>query len=173
MTTGMTHIEKLSRSLARQAPPAPAQVRDDELDLMAFPRLLRRRLGLIAMVCTVAILVALPPILSIERGYHAESRLLIQKPLTSTLTAVQTEKSNQLDLSTEVERLSARTIAERVIERFNLAELPEFNPTLREKSAMNRLLNSVRHSILGGDTSTAPTGDTMDLVVSEFFDALS
>ena len=43
MTAGMTHFEKLSRSLVRQPPPPPVQLREDELDLLA--RISHQRIG--------------------------------------------------------------------------------------------------------------------------------
>jgi uncharacterized protein involved in exopolysaccharide biosynthesis/Mrp family chromosome partitioning ATPase len=172
MTAGMTNFEKLSRSLVRQPPPPPVQLRDDELDVLAVFRLIRRRILLILLVGFLLTAAALPSILSMEKVYFAHSRLLIQMPLTTSLAAPPTERLGELDLNTELQRVSARDIAVRVIHEFDLAEREEFNPELRREPLLGRARAAVRGWIVGEELEE-PEGSLMDQVIAEFLARLS
>jgi uncharacterized protein involved in exopolysaccharide biosynthesis/Mrp family chromosome partitioning ATPase len=169
----MTHFDKLSRTMIRPAP-APAQLREDELDLLSIFRLIRRRIWLILIVGAVLTALALPSILAIERPYYGQSRLLIQQPLTSTLAVEQGARAASLDPNTEIERLLARPIAVRVVQDFHLDRLEEFNPTLKSVPVIETWIDAAKRWVKGEPAPEAPTqADIMESVIGNYYDALS
>ena len=179
----MTHFEKLPRSLPsasrlhasvmQQPAPPPAALREDELDAMWILRLIRRRIWLILLVGLVLTLAAIPPILSIERSYYAQSRLLIQQPLTSRIATLDAQAIDPIDLDTETERLLSRDIAVRIIDEFGLDRLPEFNPALEHEPALDRIRASLR-TALRPEVEVPPsaTPDELERVVMSYYGAL-
>jgi capsular exopolysaccharide synthesis family protein len=166
----MNYISKRSASLLHEKPD-PIKVREDELDALAFFRLIRRNLRLILAVTAVITVFAIPIILSSSRAYYAETRLIVHKPLTSNLLSSQTNATNNLDLRDETERLTSRGVALRLIQQFNLMDSPEFNPALRETTLTRQMLDAMRRWITG-DVLEAPS-NAMDQVIQEFLSALS
>jgi uncharacterized protein involved in exopolysaccharide biosynthesis/Mrp family chromosome partitioning ATPase len=166
----MNSIDTISREVLRGPVTLANEPSDDALDLLAIFRLVRRRLWMIIGLTLLVTAAALPPILNLEKVYYAESRLLIQ----SSLIAPEQDQQNQLDISTEVERLLSRTIAERVIRQLKLDAREEFNPALRDEPMPDQLRRRIR-SIFTEDTVPAETSEArrMDLIVPEFFQALS
>lgn len=168
----MSHLDKFSRTMIRPAP-APAQLRDDELDLFSIFRLIRRRIWLIVIVSAVLTALALPLILSMERPYYGQSRLLIQQPLTSTL-GVEPAPVEPPDTNTEVERLLSRDIAVRVVQEFQLDRLEEFNPTLKPESALRTWIDTARRWLKGEPEPPPPTPeDIMESVLENYHDAVT
>lgn len=168
----MSQFEKLGSSMLRS--PAPVQAQEDELDISGVFRLLRRRITLIVVTFLILTLAALPSILARENKYSAQSRLLLQRPLTTSL-APTGESLDPLDLDTEIQRLMSREVALRVIDDFGLAALPEFNPDLQEEPLSARLRASLRGLVDGGaeeSDATAPE-DWMEPVVDSYFGALT
>lgn len=169
----MTHFDKFSRTMIRQAP-APVQPREDEFDLFGIFRLLRRRIWLILAVGAVLTALALPSILSIERPYYGQSRLLIQQPLSSTLGVEAGDRVPTLDPDTEVERLLGRGIAVRMVGEFHLDRLPEFNPSLKPVPALDAWIASARRWVKGEAEPKGPTqDDIMETVIANYLGALS
>ncbi len=169
----MTHFDKISRSITRQAPP-PAQLREEELDLLGIFRLIRRRIWLILAVSAVVVALALPSILSMQRPYYGQSRLLIQKPLTSSLVTEGNAPPTPLDPNTEVERLLARGIAVKVAQEFHLDRLEEFNPTLAPVPLLDSWVDGIRRWVRGEGPAEPPTADdVMETVIANYYDALN
>jgi uncharacterized protein involved in exopolysaccharide biosynthesis len=164
MTAGMTQIQKLSRAFPSYAPPLPVEFREEELDAMSIVRLVRRQIGLIALVTVIVTGAAVPAILNMKTEYYAESRLLIQSPLTTTLTSTETERYGHLNLTTEVERLLARTTAVRVIQEFALDQREEFDPT-SEATLLERARAAARRLVMGSTNAGAAPISTMDRVI--------
>jgi len=52
-------------------------------------------------------------------------------------------------VDTEVEIIRSRSLAEKIVSKLNLTELPEFNPTLREPGTMDKIQDSVRNTLRG------------------------
>ena len=75
---------------------------------------------------------AIPLILGLKPTYYAESRLLIQDPLTTALASSAEDRLVRLNLTTEVERMLSRDVAAQVIQELGIDANPEFNPALRE-----------------------------------------
>lgn len=170
----MTHFDKLSRTMIRPAPP-PAQLREDELDLLSIFRLIRRRIWLILIVGAVLTALALPSILSMQRPYYGQSRLLIQQPLTSVLAVEQgAQATAPLDPNTEIERLLARPIAVRVVQDFHLDRLEEFNPTLQPVPVLASWIAGAKRWVKGEAPPEPPTqDDIMESVILNYYNALS
>ena len=172
----MTHLDKGPRPLASRPVLAMApEPGGEEVDAMALVRLVRRRIGLIALLTLAAVLAATPLILSVDKIYYAQSRLLIQAPLTSGLADPEAPPPPELNLTTEVERLLARDIAAAVIRTLDLGEREEFNPALRETSILNRWREALRALVAGdeGAAAEARPRDPLDAVLPEFYGALS
>ena len=169
----MTHFDKLSRTMIRPAP-APAQLREEELDLFSIFRLIRRRIWLIVIIGAVLTALALPSILSMERPYYGQSRLLIQQPLTSALAVEQgAQAAAPLDPNTEIERLLARPIAVRVVQDFHLDRLEEFNPTLKPVPVLATWIDAAKRWLKGEAAPEPPTqDDIMESVISNYYSSL-
>lgn len=168
----MTHFDKMQRSLGQQAPP-PMKLDDEELDFLAIFRIVRRRIGLIVTVGTLVVAFSLPPILSMERSYYGQTRLLMQKPLSRTLTP-SAGGPEVLDPETEIQRLLARNVVAGVVRDLGIADRPEFNPALREPSLTDRMIDRLRRLVRGTPASAPSLGDEdpLDLVLPEFYGAL-
>jgi uncharacterized protein involved in exopolysaccharide biosynthesis len=167
----MTKPDDFSRALRYAAPP-PAQAEPEELDVLVIVRLIRRRLGLIAGITALITLLALPGILAMQPVFYAQSRMLIQSPLATTLTTSSDEGLGKLNLTTEVERLMSRDTAIRVIDELGLTSLPEFNPTLRQPSAAAEAKGWIRRAILGEPKSAPAPSDPIEMVLPEFLGGL-
>lgn len=168
----MTQIDKISRVLGQQPAPAPAQAGDDWLDVQALYRIIRRRIGLIAVVAMLVMAVALPLILNMSPVFSASARVLIQEPLPATLSASRLASETDLNLNTESERLLSRDIAVRVIRDLDLEAMAEFNPELRTPSLVTRLKDGLRALFVGKQDRTASTASPIDYVLPEFLSHL-
>lgn len=162
----MARLENIPHTPLRlDAPPPPAAPDEDRVGGGSLLRLIRRRLGRILLVGALVMAVALPGILNLDRRYYAESRLLFQSPLDDAAAV-------QLDLTTEIERLASRAVAERVIAEFHLDEMPEFNPALRPVPVTDELRAWLRSKAPGGEAPDAePTG--IDRILPEYYAALA
>jgi uncharacterized protein involved in exopolysaccharide biosynthesis/Mrp family chromosome partitioning ATPase len=170
----MNYFGKISPLSGHQgAPPPPVQLREDELDGLAFIRLVRRRIRLIAFITILISVAALPFILAIERYYYGQTRVLIQSPLPKQMSLQ--DSLAQLNLSTEVERLTSQGIATMVIEKLHLDTLEEFNPDLRDPSILEQLKSRVREwvGLKAEKEKEEPSPNSTDPVVLNFLAALS
>jgi uncharacterized protein involved in exopolysaccharide biosynthesis/Mrp family chromosome partitioning ATPase len=164
----MNALDPRSQPALRAPFAASAPPPDDTADIAAVLRIVRRRMVLITGVTILIVALAFPLILRIEKHYYAESRLLIQ----SSLVAPEAGEQQQLDISTEVERLLSRTIAERVIRDLKLDRSEEFNPELRPEPLIDGMRASVR-GLFPTEPSLQVESDPMDRIVPEFQGALS
>lgn len=144
----------------------------DDFDLMAGIRLIRRRVMLIVALTILLMAAAFPVIRGLLPIYHAESRLMIHSPLSTSLSAEASDRTGSLDLTAETERLLSRSTAERVIRDLRLDERPEFNPALRKASLIDRVREILRNPT-GSKTSPLPQSTGLDGVVLEYYGALS
>ncbi len=163
MTAALDHGGgKPMRSRLSMAAPPPVRQVEDEIDLLAFLRLIRRQMVLITVVGGLLLAVQLPFIMMMERTYFAQLRLLIHRPPPATLAM---QSATALDLAIEVERLVAQKNVAEVIAEFGLAESEEFNPPPRPP-LLQRL----------GLVSPPPPpteANPQDAVINNFYEALS
>ncbi|MGN6583671.1 MAG: GumC family protein [Rhizobiaceae bacterium] len=172
MTFIMPPANNMSRPAARYAPPAPWAPSADDFDLTSGFRLVRRKIFMIAALSVLLTAAACPIILGLKPVYHAESRLMIHAPLVKAMTLDGTEQSEPLDLSSEIQRLLSRSIAERVIRDLKLDDREEFNPALRKPSLIDSLQQTVRSLFDRGKPKQA-SQDPIDRTIPTYYRALS
>lgn len=171
MTLPMDHGQPLSGRIA--AAPPPARLGEEEIDIMGFARLLRRRIRLIALTAGVLVALQIPLILTMESTYFAQLRLLINRAPTANLAAPDAPNALPLDLTLEVERLLSQKNALRVVEAFDLASLEEFNPP-PSPSRMAELLDGLRARLTAEPPpAQSANADPQDIVLANFYSALS
>ena len=169
----MTRRDDFSLALRYAAPP-PMTPDQDELDALGIVRLIRRRLWQIVGIAALVVALAFPLILGLKPSYYAESRLLIQNPLTTALASSAEDRMVQLNLTTEVERMQSRDVAAQVIRALDIDARPEFNGDLREESWLDRGRAFVRQALDSDPAGPAgPPIDEMDLVIPAYLAALS
>lgn len=160
------------------APPSAAEAipstrsRREDLDLRTLACLMRRQAGFIAVLAGLLLAAMVPPIMSMERTFSAQLRLLIGHPEVVALALPETPMAAPLDLATEIERLQAQSNAQQVIDDLDLAQRPEFNPP-QKPSLVQALTGALRR--LGGGEATSEPGvePEWDPVVANFYGGLS
>lgn len=173
MTRTFSHSDRQAKRLLSYAAPLPIEPRADEFDLSWFFRFVRRRIALILIVGALTFLTALPIILSLPKVYHAESRLLVEGPLTSALLATEAMPGEPFDLSMELERILARDVAVRVVEELGLTQREEFNPVLRPTWPLTRLRRVFSGRQSADGTASRQPAEQMQLVLTNYYNALS
>ena len=171
MTFIMPRASNMPHSAARYAPPASLTPSADDFDLTSGFRLVRRKIVMIVALSVLLTAAACPIIFGLKPVYHAESRLMIHAPLATALTGDGAEQSDPLDLSSEIERLLSRSIAERVIRDLKLDAREEFNPALRKPSLIDRLQKAVRFFDRG--KAKPASQDPIDRINPAYYRALS
>ena len=166
----MTRRDDFSVALRYAAPPPVAP--DQELDALGVVRLIRRRFWQIVGIAALIVALAFPLILGLKPTYYADSRLLIQNPLTTALASSAEDRMVQLNLTTEVERMLSRDVSVRVIRKLGIDALPEFNGSLRAKSWLDGARALVRGIFDSGAAEPAEPPDDMDLVIPAYMAAL-
>lgn len=172
MTFIMPPASNMPRSATRYAPPASIAPSADDFDLTSGFRLIRRRIVMIAMLSILLTAFAFPIILGLKPVYHAESRLMIHAPLVTALTTDGAERGDPLDLSSEIERLLSRGIAERVIRDLKLNARAEFNPALRKPSLIDGLQQAL-HGLFSRGKSQPASQDGMERIIPGYYRALT
>ena len=169
----MTRRDDFSMALRYAAPP-PMTIDQDELDPLSILRLIRRRFWQIVGVASLVVAIAFPLILGMKPSYYAESRLLIQNPLTTALASSAEDRMVQLNLTTEVERMLSREVSAQVIRDLGIDSRPEFNGALREKSWLDHVRALVRQWLDADPVETADMSiDDIDLVIPAYLAALN
>ena len=163
----MNQVNRYRRAQLDFSAPDLAEVRDSDLDLTMIVRLIRRRFRFIAVLTIVLTLMALPFILMIKSVYQGEARFLIQAPISPDPTGLKTA----FNLEDEVQRVSARAIADRVVAQLDLAYQPEFNPALQPVSFVSTLMAKAK-SLISGGAATQQTNPA-EIVLASFYDRLS
>ncbi len=119
----------------------------DELDLGALGRALWRRKGRIALLTLLAAGIAFVAVNMVTPRYKSEARVLVEtreniflRPEAERTNERATTTVDQEAMTSQVQLVLSRGLARDVIRKLKLAELPEFDPVLREQSLMRRLL---------------------------------
>jgi uncharacterized protein involved in exopolysaccharide biosynthesis/Mrp family chromosome partitioning ATPase len=148
-----------------------AEVKSDDFDLSSGLRLLRRRMMMIIGLVAALMVIAISVIMEMQPSYHAESRLIIHKPLAKALDTEESSNSDPLNVASETERLLSKSVAERVIHDMRLAERPEFNPELRTLTLVTEIKQYLRQLIDDGK-QPEPVRDNLEPVIEEYYKAL-
>lgn len=150
--------------------PEPAEVRESDLDLTMIVRLIRRRIWFIAILTVTLTLLALPLIMMLKTVYKAEARFLIQQPISPDAAGAK----SAFNLEDEIQRVSARAVADRVVASFDLASRPEFNRELQPVSSLSKLMSGIK-AMVPGREAVQPTAkpDAAQSVIAAFYDRLS
>jgi len=122
-------------------------------------------------VTTLLMVPAISAISGLKPSYHAESRLIIHRPLATTISAGETGHNDPLDLTSELERLLSRSTAELVIRDLRLEERPEFNPALRQASLVDRIRAKLR-GLVDKEKPSVPARSSIEPIIPEYYKAL-
>jgi uncharacterized protein involved in exopolysaccharide biosynthesis/Mrp family chromosome partitioning ATPase len=147
------------------------ETKSDEFDLGSGLRIIRRRIVMIGALVTLFTGASLATIWDLKPSYRAESRLIIHKPLATTLSAEEAGRNEPLDLRSETERLLSRSVAERVIRDLHLDQRPEFNPALREVSLFDKARRAIR-GLIDGEQRQPPEQSSVEPIIPEYYGAL-
>lgn len=147
------------------------EAKSDDFNLTSGLRLIRRRIPMIVALTTLLMAPAIPVISGLKPSYHAESRLIIHRPLATTLGTENSGRNDPLDLTSETERLVSRSAAERVIHDLRLDERPEFNPALRKTSLLGKARETLR-GLLDGEKPSLPIPSSLEPVIPGYYRAL-
>ncbi|WJH37623.1 exopolysaccharide biosynthesis protein (plasmid) [Aliirhizobium terrae] len=161
----------LSLSSMHHEPRFEVEAKSDEFDLDSFWRILRRRITMVVVIVAFLTSAALIAIWDMKPIYRAESRLIIHKPLATTLSAEEAGRNEPLDLKSETERLLSRSIAERIIHDLRLDELIEFNPALRGTSVIGEVRKILRGLVDRHKRETTEQ-NSLELIIPEYYAAL-
>lgn len=159
-------------SSMRYAPRFPIEAKSDDFDLTSGLRLVRRRIAMIVAVVTLLMAAAVAVISGLKPTYHAESRLMIHRPLATTLSAEDSGRNDPLNLTSEAERLLSRSVAERVIRDLQLDQRPEFNPAPRKTSLVGKAREKLR-GLVGSEKPSLPIRNSVEPIILEYYRALS
>lgn len=161
----------VSLSSMRYDPRFQTETKSDDFDLTSGLRLIRRRIGMIVAITALLLAPVIPIIYGLKPTYHAESRLIIHRPLATTLSAEDSGGGDPFELTSEIERLLSRSAAERVIRELRLEERPEFNPALRKTSLVGSVREILR-GLINGEKPVLPIGDSIEPIIPEYYKAL-
>lgn len=169
----MSQIEKIYQALTPQPPQVATESGDDWLDIQAFYRVIRRRIGMIVTIMGLILLAAVPLILTRERVYSASTRILVQEPLPSTLSASGLAADSKVNPITETERLLSRDIAVRVIGELGIQDLPEFNPELRPVTWLDANIDRLRELLSPPRKQPLSSSDPLRQILPEYLEHLT
>jgi uncharacterized protein involved in exopolysaccharide biosynthesis/Mrp family chromosome partitioning ATPase len=162
----------VSFSSMRYAPRFPMEETSDDFDLTSGLRLIRRRIAMIVGLSVLLMVPAVAVISGLKPTYHAESRLMLHRPLAITLSEEDSGRNDPLNLTSEAERLLSRSVAERVIRDLQLDKRPEFNPAPRKASLVSKARGMLR-SLIGSEKPFLPIPNSVEPIMPEYYRALS
>jgi capsular exopolysaccharide synthesis family protein len=143
----MSDLSAVSRETNR----SPASVTERVFDLGEFLRLIsRRKTPIIAFVvaCCIAAVIILQSITPIYTGV-AEVLIQVRQHNITDIKAVFTEElTDKAAITSEIEVLRSRGLAEQVADQLKILQDPEFNPALQPPSPVARLKDSIRNLLL-------------------------
>lgn len=160
-----------SLSSMRYDPRFQVETRSDDFDLTSGLRLIRRRMVMIAAIVALLMAIAAIGISGLKPTFHAESRLIIHRPLATTLDAEDAGLNDRLDVTSETERLLSRSIAERVIRDLRLDQWPEFNPALRKTSLIGEI-RALMRGLVDREKSSLSARNSIEPIIPEYYRAL-
>ncbi|MGD8172074.1 GumC family protein [Vibrio sp. TRT 21S02] len=121
---------------------------NDSIDVAKYFNLVKSNLIRIVLFSSLTTLIAILVLLSITPKYESTATLLIEAKANNAVSikeVVGVDGQQKEYYSTQFAILKSRRIAEQVVEKLSLAELPEFNPSLnKEKSLLGELKSAFR-----------------------------
>ena len=116
--------------------PAKSLFEDNEtIDVLNFMGAIRRRKWLVAGVTLAGTLLAIVIGKSIDPQYTAKSAILIE-PVESAVGGAVRMQADEETIANQIRKMQARDFKQRVMEDMDLFNDPEFNPALREETAL-------------------------------------
>lgn len=111
-----------------------------DIDFREMLRFVRRRLPIVIGCIIVTTALAIIITSQMERRFTAVSQIMIDPPRNSLVEFEQNvERGIVADASfigSQIKILTSRTLIERLVEKLNLVDDPEFNPSLRKKPSI-------------------------------------
>lgn len=162
-----------SDAVSVQAVPSAALPVDrsvPSVDLREMLRILWRRRWLIGATAVGCVLVTGLVLSQITPRYTATAQVLVDPRQTNVVDIEQVLSglpANAETIQSEMEVISSRNLAMRVVDRLKLSELPEFNPTLN--GGQSAWLGWLRRD----SSATAPDAVTQNRVVDTFLSRLT
>lgn len=141
---------------------------DDGIDIRELLNIARRRFWVFLATAAVVFVAATLYTSQQTAYYTATSNILLnvrQSQIIDIEAVVSGLSGDASAVSTEVEVLRSRSLAENVVDRLDLVNVPELNPFLREPEGVDAFRNSVRdtlRSLLPGQVSARNTATEPD-----------
>src|SRR5205823_10542011 len=138
----------VQRAMARPAPSAPKPVAASEsgdLDLHALGHALMRKRSLIIVPTVLAVVASLAAVNMITPRFKSEARILVDGRENVFLrpNGERNEERTALDaeaVTSQVQLVLSRDLAQEVVKKNKLAERPEFDPLLQAVSPLKTVL---------------------------------
>ncbi len=147
---------------------------DNVLSVQRVLRAVRRRLGVMVGVFVLTFAVVAIHSFQLQAAYTATSRVIINSRDQNVVdigAVLSGMPANTAILDTEAEILRSRTLIEKVVQRLNLINDPEFNQAKREPNEWDQRINGVKSFIRGllpfGRAAEADDGEPEDPAVAE------
>lgn len=123
---------------------APAQVEDQEIELRSILAMLRRRKSVILGTVAAVLLVTLLVLIQLTPRYTSSAALMLNTrqqnvvDIESVVSGLDVGPGAlQTGVQSEINIITSRSLARRVVEKLGLMQDPEFNGSLREASTLD------------------------------------
>lgn len=147
---------------------------DNVLSVQRVLRAVRRRLGVMIGVFVLTFALVAIHAFQLQAAYTATSRVIINSRDQNVVdigAVLSGMPANTAILDTEAEILRSRTLLEKVVQRLDLINDPEFNGAKREPNEWDQRINGVKSFIRGllpfGRAADADDGEPQDPAVAE------
>ncbi|MEQ8405939.1 MAG: polysaccharide biosynthesis tyrosine autokinase [Oceanicaulis sp.] len=144
--------------------PGRGEFRDDEaFDLRSLFNVFRRRFWIMAF--TAALTLAFVVVVTFQTTplYTSTASVLLEtreRQVVDFESVISGLPPDSAIVDTEVQVIASRSLAEKVVARLNLQDVPEFNPALRDPPLRVQIMETVRGVF--GAARPAPAGDAAD-----------
>lgn len=176
------YVKEVERDSALLRVPAPHADRVNlDINLALFLRILRRRRWTLILSVIIGLLLTIVAVSQMTPKYTATLELIIEPKQISVidLESIIAQAPPDADLiASQIEIIRSRDLAGKVIDRLNLDENPEFNPTLQEPGVVASTIDAIKSEVmnwLGVPTTVEemPADRERTLVINEFLSALN
>jgi uncharacterized protein involved in exopolysaccharide biosynthesis len=141
--------------------PKPAE---DVLDLHHIFGILRRRANVIVGCALVGTLLATVWVFQLTPRYTAEATVMLdtrRNQITDLTSMIAGLSGDQAAVRSEIEILKSRSLAEKVADKLNIDQWPEYNATLSKPGFFDALLNPVTWIASALQSLTTPPATTV------------